>query len=102
MNMKKVEKDFVKGGFHHKQLRRVGNVAIFRRQGLTCPNPHYEVVKISKHNGYKIGGARVEAAETYPGASLWGLQGWTCQTLEAAQVQFKIACKRFNKKTAVA
>ena len=63
---------------------------------------HYEVVKISRHNGYKMGGSFIKAAETYPGASLWGLQGWTCTTMERAEEQYKLACTRFNKELVVA
>ena len=96
--MKKIESSFVRGGFTHKQIKRVGKVAIFKRwlKNKTADH-HYEVVKISSHNGYKLGGAYIDSAETYPGASLWGIQGWTCNTLERAEEHFKKACVRFNK-----
>lgn len=96
--MKKIERNFTRGGFIHRQIKRIGKVAIFERQGLKCPDPHYEVVKISSHNGYNLGGAYIDAAETYPGASLWGLQGWTHSDLPAAEENFKIVCKRFNNR----
>ena len=96
--MKKIESNFIRGGFNHKQIIRKGNVAIFERwpkRGTT--DCHYEVVKISSHNGYNLGGSYIDPAETYPGASLWGIQGWTCSTLEHAEKHFKEACVRFNK-----
>ena len=94
--MKKIESEFTRGGFYHRQIKRVGNVAIFERQALNSREPHYEVVKISSHNGYNLGGAYIDPAETYPGASLWGLQGWTHSDLAAAEENFKIVCERFN------
>ena len=96
--MNKVQKKFIKAGFSHELVKRTGVVAIYKRQHPRTPHPHYEIVKISKHNGYKMGGQYIEAAETYPGASLWGLQGWTVADLGRAEVYFKKACKRFNKR----
>ena len=96
--MKKLEKEFVRSGFYHKLVKRVGNVAIYQRGKLDSDDSHFEVIKISKHNGYKMGGAYIDAAETYPGASLWGLQGWTCTDMERAEEYFSEACTRFNNK----
>ena len=96
--MKKIEKSFKKYGFDFKQIKRVGDVAIFQQSKSTWPDVRYEVVKIGKHSGYYLGGSKLESAETYPGASLWGIQGWTYTTLELAEKQFKKVCKRFNKK----
>ena len=98
--MKMIKTQFARGRFYHKQIKRVGNVAMFERSGLNSSDSHFEVIKISSHNGYKMGGAYIEAAETYPGASLWGIQGWTCTTLERATKKFEQACKRFNKEHA--
>ena len=99
--MKKVKKQFTRCGFYHKQVMREGNVAIFERGPLNGDSTHYELVNISSHNGYKMGNSYIEAAETYPGASLWGLQGWTYMTLGEAKKDFNLICKRFNIKEAV-
>ena len=96
--MKKIGKSFTKYGFDFNLVKRKGNVAIFKQTRIGCVGIHYEVVKIGKHNGYHMGGQKIEAAETYPGNSLWGIQGWTCTSLESAEETFKKACKRFNKK----
>ena len=98
--MKKIEKEFTRSGFVHKLVKRRGQVAIYKRRGIKSESGdyHYEVVKISSHNGYKLGGQYIESAETYPGASLWGLQGWTYQDLDIALKQFEVTYKRFNKK----
>ena len=95
--MKKIGKQFKKYGFDFKQIKRVGNVAIFEQSKPGWPDPRYEIVRIGRHNGYYMGDQKIEAAETYPGNSLWGIQGWTATNLERAEVHFKKACKRFNK-----
>ena len=96
--MNKIPKEFVKYGFNFKQIKRVGDVAIFEQSKPNWPNSYYEVVKIGRHSGYYLGGSKLEPAETYPGASVWGIQGWTHHTLQAAERNFKRVCKRFNKK----
>ena len=96
--MKKIEKVFIKAGFRHEQVKRKGQCAIYSRTQLGSSNVHYEVVRIGKHNGYKLGGSYIEAAETYPGNSLWGIQGWTCTDLEAATDRFNNLVKKANGK----
>ena len=100
--MKKIAKKFRKYGFVFEQVKRVGNVAIYKQYVPNTRSLHYEIVKIGSHNGYYLGGQKLEATETYPGASLWGLQGWTCTTMERAEEQYKLACTRFNKELVVA
>lgn len=97
--MVKVKKEFIRTGFTFKQIIRVGQLAIFAQSKPNWKIPRYEVVRINKHNGYKIGTQFVKAAETYPGASLWGMQGWTFFTLEKAEKKFKELGDRFNSKS---
>ena len=87
---KVIPTEFNKKGFHYKQVKREGGKAIFlqTREGTSLNN--YEVVKIGRHNGYTMGGAYIEPSETYPGSSLWGISGWTCQTLEAAEAKYSL------------
>ena len=99
--MKKVENRFTKYGMQFKQIKRVGNVAIFEQSHPNWRSSRYEVVKIGHHNGYYLGKAWIEPAETYPGASLWGLQGWTFTTLEEAMSKYKVLCTKANKKQLV-
>ena len=86
--MKKLEKVFIKTGFRHELVARKKNIAIYKRTQLGSKCPHYEVIKIGRHNGYKMGGALIKAAETYPGNSLWGIQGWTASDLESAHERY--------------
>ena len=86
--MKKLRKQFTSRGFEHTQLQRTGNLAIYKRQKKEDSSPHFEVVKIGHHNGYKLGKSYIEAAETYPSASMWGIAGWTCGTEDLAHDKF--------------
>ena len=101
--MKKIENVFIKAGFRHELVARENNIAIYKRTQLGTPRSHYEVVRINSHNGYNMGGAYIVPAETYPGNSLWGIQGWTHVTVEAAKKNFdKLLKKSVGKKQKVA
>jgi len=80
---------FTKKGFCYRQVRRQGDVAIFEQTRKDSEFKRYEVVKIGRHNGYTMGGAYIAPAETYPGSSLWGITGWTCEDLSAANQRFE-------------
>lgn len=81
--------EFKKKGFHYKQVKREGGKAIFLQTRTGTDLKNYEVVKIGRHNGYIMGGVKIAPAETYPGSSLWGITGWTCQSLDAAEARYQ-------------
>jgi hypothetical protein len=87
--MKILALEFASKGFDHKQIERTGDVALFERRRVGKGYPHWEVVKIGRHNGYEIGGVKVEAAETYPSSESWGTKGWTFQDFTKAQAKFR-------------
>lgn len=87
--MKKLEKTFNKKGFTFTQITREGNKAIYRQDKSDYTSSSFEVVKIGSHNGYELNGTKIAASETYPSTSLWGIQGWTYQTLDEAKKKFK-------------
>lgn len=89
--MKQLRTSFTSRGFNHEQVVRAGNLAIYKRwaKNLTAARAHFEVIKISKHNGYKLGSSYIEPAETYPSASVWGIAGWTHTELDTAKERFK-------------
>ena len=96
--MKKIEKVFIKAGFRHELVEREDSIAIYRRTQLGYSRSHYEVVQINSHEGYNLGGSYIVAAETYPGNSLWGIQGWTYPTLEQALPKYnKLLSKKVEK-----
>ncbi|MBC8416942.1 hypothetical protein H8E06_01255 [bacterium] len=86
--MKVLEKEFKSCGFNFKQVKRTGDVAIYKKKAANHGGQSYEVIKVSRHNGYNLGDNYVHPAETYPSNSLWGTHGWTCQTIEAADLRF--------------
>lgn len=93
---KTIPTTFKKKGFTYTQLKREGNKAIFQqtREGTDMNN--YEVVRIGKHNGYVMGGVKIEASETYPGSSLWGIMGWTCTSIDKAMERYNNLWWRYS------
>ena len=90
--MKILEESFTSKGFKLQQVKRDGDVAIYKKQ-LDDPeseNHHYEVIAIKRHNGYEIAGVKMPPAEMYPSDSQWGDWAYTCNTIEDAT-------KRFNE-----
>ena len=87
--MKKIEKSFVSKGFEFKQILRDGDMAIYEKRapGSNCSN--YELIHITSHNGYVIGGNKIPPSEVYPGDSQWGTHGWSYPTLELAKSKLK-------------
>lgn len=88
--MKPLPVEFDRKGWHFKQLKREGMIAIYLRTkpGITSQIESYEVIKIRRHNGYVVAGNRIEAAETYPSSCHWGEHGWTYRSFEEALVRF--------------
>ena len=85
---KVIPSEFKKKGFNYKQVRRDGMKAIFEQTRPGTELKNYEVVKLGRHNGYVMGGVSIEPAETYPGSSLWGITGWTCQSIDQALTRY--------------
>jgi hypothetical protein len=76
-------------GFTLKQLKREGDKAIYEQSKAGFKAKRYEVIRINRHNGYTLGGQHIAPAETYPGASQWGVNGWTCVDLKSAESKYK-------------
>jgi hypothetical protein len=87
--MKTLPKTIQNKGFNLKQLKRVGDKAIYEQTKKGQDAKSYEVIRIGKHNGYELGGAKIAPAETYPGSSQWGINGWTFTDLALAEKKFK-------------
>lgn len=87
--MKTLPKLIQNKGFTLKQLKRVGDKAIYEQTKKGQISKSYEVIRIGRHNGYELGGQKIAPAETYPGSSQWGNNGWTFTTLDAAEKKFK-------------
>ena len=86
--MKELRKEFTSCGFIFKQVVRENDVAIYSKKQVKHTGVSYEVIRISKHNGYKLGGNFIEPAETYPCNSMWGTSGFTCTSIESAERKY--------------
>lgn len=96
--MKLLSQKFVKKGYKHTLIERDGDVALYKRQSAENSKVfHYEVVIITFHNGTTIDGNYIEPGELYPSSSQWGDRGWTCTTLEEAEVRFKNTLKKVKE-----
>jgi hypothetical protein len=72
--------------FRYTQVERHGMLAIFRQTHKASGYDRFEVVKIrigAEHTWPN--GTTSPEREAYPGASSWGVYGWTCFTLPEAQ-----------------
>lgn len=89
--MRKLEKEITKKGFIYKQLKRVGNKAIYsqKRDDRDATQIRYEVIVIKSHDGYEIAGNKIPAGEVYPSSTQWGTLGWTFLDLPEAENKFK-------------
>ena len=87
--MKILEKTFDRKVFNYEQLYRKDNLAIYSQKHKDTGFTTYETIIIKSHNGYEIGGVKIEPSEVYPSDSQWGILGWTCQTLDAAKNKIK-------------
>jgi hypothetical protein len=77
-------KEFTAKSFKYTQLIREGDLAIYKQEKPGEKVITFEVVKISRHSLYKLGGVDIPAAETYPSTSTWGQNAWTLTTYEDA------------------
>lgn len=99
--MKILEENFISKGFEHKQIEREGDLAIYKRNRVGSDKFHYEVIVIKDHPAYTISGVTIEAGETYPSATHFGVYGWSCPTLADAQIKFNKLKKDKNEKRKV-
>jgi len=86
--MKLIPDEFVSKGFTYTKVKREGDKAIYKQTHKEATSFRYEVVVITRHNGYKLGESFIEPSEVYPGSSLWGIRGWTCGTIEDAERRY--------------
>jgi len=102
--LKILEESFTSKGFKFQQIKRDGDVAIYKKQldNPEADNHHYEVIAIKKHNGYEIAGVKVPPSEMYPSDSQWGDWGFTCNNLEDANKRFDFLQQKFSDYLATA
>ncbi len=79
-----IQEEFVLSGFSFLLLQRIGDIAVFQRTKPGWQKPHYEVMKVKKHEEYKIKDKHFPAAEYLPDAEEWGGLGFTYNSLDLA------------------
>ena len=87
--MKPLAEQFVRKGFRHTAVVRVGGWAIYERQRPDVSKPHWEVVKPRTCPQREAFGQVFEAQEVYPPSEEWGKYGFTYTTLADAQAKLK-------------
>lgn len=83
--MKPLPETFTKDKFTYTQVRREGDVAIYRQQKAPHTWERFEVGIVQKHDGYVIAGKSFEPAEFWPRSEDWGKLGWTYTNLSDAK-----------------
>lgn len=81
-------------GFDYRLICREGDGAIYEQKWSGCANPSicYEVIRVRKREGFRIGGRFVEPSEVYPKAEAWGVDGFTLTDRDAAFKKFREIC----------
>ncbi len=80
-------KAFNARGFNFEQIKRKGNIALYRKakEGEGGLVESFEVIKIRTRKAAKLpSGKSLPQREIYPASSDWGTYGWTSLTSEDA------------------
>lgn len=79
-------KEFRRDGFTFRQIARERNIAIYEQTWNGCaePRPYWEVIRIRRREGFRVGGRFVEAAEVYPKSEACGVDGFTLTDKDVA------------------
>jgi hypothetical protein len=84
--MRPVPTDFAEGSFYYRQLERYGCLAIYAQTHTTGTMVRYEVVRLRERPAHTWpNGHTTPAHEAYPGNTRWGVDGFTCFTLQEAR-----------------
>ena len=91
---KPIGNEFQRDGFQFDLVTRNGDFAIFHKYSIVGPrhpkefDAGFETVIITRHDGYEMGGVKIEPAEVYPSNEKWGVTGWTYKELLGAKKRF--------------
>lgn len=83
---KPLPKEFRHDGFQFRQIARERRAAVYEQcsSGCTERSVSYEVIRVRLRKGFQIDDRFVEAAEIYPKAEAWGVDGFTFTDKDAA------------------
>ena len=85
-HFRSLPKEFWYNKFTHRRIALEGHAAIYEQTWNGCTNPSvcYEVIRVRRREGFKIGDRWVEPAEMYPNSEDWGADGFTLADKDAA------------------
>ena len=84
--MQPIPLEFIEGHYAYTQLTRQGMLAVYQQAHATSRICRYEVVRLRVAAAHTWpNGTTSPEREVYPGASRWGIDGWTHHTRTAAE-----------------
>src|SRR5262249_16974403 len=88
---KVLPRQFSHDGFQYRQIACEGGAAMYEQRCNDCAELGvcYEVIRIRRREGFRIGGRFVEPPESYPKAESWGTDGFTMTDKDAAFAKFR-------------
>jgi len=89
-------KEFRRDGFSYRQMAREGDAAIYEQRwnGRRNPSVSYEVIRVRRREGFRIGNRFIPPAEVYPRSEQWGELGWTFCGKDTAFVKLRAQRRR--------
>jgi len=96
---KALPKEFRRDRFNYRQIVREGDLAIFEQSWSGCADPStaYEVGRVRRREGFKIGVNFFELAELYPPSKAWGADGFPLINRDAAFEKLRELADRNRK-----
>jgi hypothetical protein len=87
--MRVIPEQFTKGDYAYTQLRKEGDLAIFKRVKRNQPWPEFEVIVIRFKGEHRFpSGTLFEGGELYPSTAEFGTYGKSCVNLDRANYLF--------------
>jgi len=97
--MRKLEIQFNKNGYHHQQVYRQGDIAIYELTSLeTGRILGYEVFEVQKFPERIIKGKMIDESEGTPSNEQWGIKGFTVWNKTAAMEKAEILRARRDRR----
>lgn len=98
--MQTLPEAFSRAGWQFEQVKRVGDVAIYRKRQKrqrSCPLGAwtFEVIKIQKRKERFVFGKPYPAKESYPSSEQWGDAAWSYPDLEGSEKRFQSLIEAF-------
>lgn len=97
MKHKLLALEFKKRNLTYKQYCRRKDAAIYGVYSSDKRLLGYETIEIGKNDGYALGDAYIEPAETYPGDNSFGKTGWYFGPEDENETALTMAKKKYKE-----